>query len=131
MERRININSEINNICDVEYFLNSLFKELKFSRKVYCKIYLAVNEAVNNAIIHGNKEDSKKLVQISFNDESEYYCFIVKDQGDGFDYTILKSPIDSNNLYKESGRGIFIMKQYSDKVIFDDKGRKVKMLFNK
>lgn len=131
MEQHINITSEIQSMCEVELFLNSLFKELKFSRKIYCKMYLALNEAVINALIHGNKKDPSKLVQIDFIDDCTFYSFTVKDQGQGFDFLNIQNPVSSDNIYKESGRGIFIMKQYSDKVLFEDNGRKATMIFNK
>ena len=131
MEQHIKIPSDIRNICDVEHFLNSLFKEMKFSRKIYCRIYLAVNEAVNNAVIHGNKENSKKFVLIDFNENKDFYQFKVSDEGNGFDFMNIKSPISSENIHKESGRGIFIMKQYADKVNFCNNGSQIEMIFNK
>lgn len=131
MEYHIKIYSNIRNICDVENFLNSLFNEFKFSRKIYCKIYLAVNEAFNNAVIHGNKENSQKIVLINFNENQYFYRFIVSDEGTGFDFSTIQSPVRSENIHKESGRGIFIIKQYADKVSFLKNGSQIEMIFNK
>lgn len=131
MVTKIKIESLVRNICEVEYFLNSLFKDFQLSRKIYCKIYLATIEAVNNAIIHGNQCDSSKIVTVSFKIDEDKYIVSVKDQGPGFDYTNISDPRQANNIYKETGRGIFIMKQYADKVKFNKDGTLVKLIFNK
>jgi serine/threonine-protein kinase RsbW len=131
MNKSIDIQSNIKNICKVEYFINDIFKTLKFSRKNYCKMYLSVNEAVSNAIIHGNKSDLSKIVQINFVEEPEKYLINIIDQGNGFDYKNVKNPTHKENIYKESGRGIFIMYQYADKVEFEENGRIVNLIFNK
>lgn len=131
MIKSIKIQSTINSICEVELFLNDVFKELKFPRKIYCRIYLSTIEAVNNAILHGNLNEHSKYVNISFNDLKNMYSVIVKDEGNGFDYFNISDPTKPQNLSKESGRGIFIMKQYADKVRFNESGNSVKLYFNK
>jgi serine/threonine-protein kinase RsbW len=131
MNESIKIASQKHNICNAEYFVNDIFNKLKFSRKIYCKIYLSITEAVINAIIHGNKNDESKYIDLSFLETSKDFKFIVKDQGKGFNYNNLPDPRHPDNIAKESGRGIFIMKQYADKVIFEDKGSTVILIFNK
>jgi serine/threonine-protein kinase RsbW len=131
MNKSIDIQSNIKNICKVESFINDIFKTFKFSRKIYCKMYLSLNEAVSNAIVHGNKSDESKIVTINFIEKPDKYLINIIDQGNGFDYNNLKDPTHKDNIYKESGRGIFIMYQYADKVKFEDKGRIVNLLFNK
>lgn len=131
MNEIIEIASYKSNICNVENFINDIFNELKFSRKIYCKIYLSLTEAVINAIVHGNKKDETKNIILQFIETQNEFKFIVKDQGNGFNYTNLPDPRHPDNLTKESGRGIFIMKQYSDKVIFNDNGSSVTLIFNK
>jgi serine/threonine-protein kinase RsbW len=131
MVNKIKIKSLVRNICEVEYFLNTIFKDFQFSRKIYCKIYLATIEAVNNAIIHGNQCDASKTVTITFKIDEDRYIVSIKDEGPGFDFTSVSDPRSSKNIYKETGRGIFIMKQYSDKVKFNKEGTLVKLIFNK
>jgi len=131
MVNKIQIKSLVRNICEVEYFLNTIFRDFQFSRKIYCKIYLATIEAVNNAVIHGNKSDASKNVTVSFKIDVDKYIVSVKDEGPGFDYTNISDPRHANNIYKETGRGIFIMKQYADKVKFNKEGTLVKLIFNK
>lgn len=131
MAKSISIQSHIHNICKVEYFLNNVFHELKFSRKIYCKLYLATIEAVNNAIIHGNSSDINKNVCITISNFVNKIIVEIKDQGNGFNYKIVSDPTQPSNISRESGRGIFIMKQYADKVKFNDLGNEVKLIFNK
>jgi serine/threonine-protein kinase RsbW len=131
MEQSIKIESKLNNFCKIDNFINSIFNEFNFSRKLYCKIYLSVNEAVNNAILHGNSKDEKKIVTVDFFYNDETFQFLITDEGSGFDFNSLKDPTDRENIYNESGRGIFIMKKYADEVYFLDNGTKVKLIFYK
>ena len=131
MVQVIKIASTLQSVYEVEHFLNAVFKDLGFSRKIYCKIYLAVTEAVNNAIIHGNGKDKSKSVLISFHDYNDYFIVQIEDEGKGFDYAVVPDPRDPKNIRKESGRGIFIMKQYADKVNFENEGSMVQLTFNK
>ena len=131
MELAIKIQSIIKNIGQVEFFFNSLFKEFRFSRKTYCRIYLSCTEAVNNAIIHGNKANSERFVKISFEDKPSFFLVKIEDEGLGFDYNMVPDPRIPANIGKESGRGIFIMKEYADKVIFENNGASVLLIFNK
>ena len=131
MVQVIKIASTLQSVYEVEHFLNAVFKDLGFSRKIYCKIYLAVTEAVNNAVIHGNGKDKTKFVSINFHNYNDHFIVQIEDEGKGFDYTIVPDPRDPNNIRKESGRGIFIMKQYADKVNFEKQGSIVQLTFNK
>lgn len=131
MGQSINIASGYKNICEVECFLNSIFKELNFPRKLYCKMYLSTSEAFNNAILHGNQLDSSKYVNISFDETADQYLICIRDEGSGFDIFTIPDPTDKVNLRKESGRGIFIMKEYADKVRFSNNGAIVHLIFNK
>lgn len=131
MEQSIKIESKLNNFCKIDNFINSIFNEFRFSRKLYCKIYLSVNEAVNNAIFHGNSNDEQKIVTVDFFENDKTFQFLITDEGSGFDFNSIKDPTEKDNIYNESGRGIFIMKKYADEVYFLDNGAKVKLIFNK
>lgn len=79
---------------------------------------IAITELTNNAIIHGNKYDAKKHVTISFYFNDGCVCVYIKDEGPGFDPLAIGNPLDPENLMKESGRGIFILKSIMDNVEF-------------
>jgi serine/threonine-protein kinase RsbW len=129
MERFIKIESSTNKICEVEHFLNFIFNEVEIDKKLYFNIFLSLNEAVNNAIQHGNQFDLNKHVIISFYTDFIRYEFTVEDEGSGFSLDILKDPTNLDNIRNESGRGIFIMKKYSDDIEFLENGKKIKLIF--
>ena len=91
---------------------------------------IAITELTNNAIIHGNKFDHQKKVTISFYFEDKEVSVYIKDQGPGFDPLAIGNPLDPENLLKESGRGIFILKSIMDDVQFQvsEFGTEVKII---
>jgi serine/threonine-protein kinase RsbW len=131
MERFIEIESTVDNICKVEDFITSVFFDFDLSNKLFSKVYLSVNEAVNNAFFHGNINDSSKKVKIYFYDSFSFFQFLIEDEGFGFKFTSIDDPTNVFNRRRESGRGIFIMKQYADDVSFQKNGSVVKLVFNK
>lgn len=131
MEKSIKIISSINKFCEIESFLNSLFNQYNLTRKLYCKIYISVSEAVNNAIQHGNKNDTKKFVSVRFSEIENNLVFNVEDEGIGFDFNNLPDPTLTDNIRNESGRGIFFMKKYADAVLFKNNGSCVQLKFYK
>jgi serine/threonine-protein kinase RsbW len=90
---------------------------------------VAVTEAVNNAMQHGNKYDPDKKVNIAYEVDSEQIAFTISDEGHGFDYLNLPDPTDPENLEKPTGRGVFLMKHLADQIIFSENGRVVELYF--
>lgn len=131
MSQIIEIESHISNLGKVEHFLNDKLKELNISRKTYCRLYLAVTEGVSNAIIHGNKSNSNKKVTIKFENLEGAYKIEIGDEGNGFDFNNLPDPRAAHNILKESGRGVFIMKEYADHIDFNNRGSVIILTFNK
>ena len=77
---------------------------------------MAVREAITNAIVHGNREDEAKEVEVTFNCLEHELEIEVKDQGKGFDPADVPDPTDPANILKTSGRGIFLMRSFMDEV---------------
>jgi serine/threonine-protein kinase RsbW len=125
----IEIGSDLRNLTDVELLIDTVCEDLSLNEDHYGNILIAVTEAVNNAIIHGNNYNSEKRVKIHAEMKDEKVVFIVEDEGVGFDYTNLPDPTAPENLEKPDGRGIFLMKNLSDEVIFDHNGSKVSITF--
>jgi serine/threonine-protein kinase RsbW len=90
---------------------------------------VALTEAVNNAITHGNKLDESKMVSLDFKHTGDEYYFTISDTGKGFDYDHVPDPTSPENIEKPDGRGIFLMKNLSDRVTFLDEGRTVELVF--
>jgi serine/threonine-protein kinase RsbW len=119
------------NIRIVESFIDNANTFFNFSDDIYGNMMVSVTEAVNNAILHGNKADKKKQVTLSLLllDDNKLK-FIVKDEGIGFDHTNLPDPTAPENIEKDGGRGIFLMSNLCDKIDFLDKGKTVELTFN-
>lgn len=79
-------------------------------------IDMAVREAITNAIVHGNKEDDAKQVEMTLNCSSRAVEIEVRDQGAGFDPVSVPDPTAAENLMKTSGRGNFLMRSFMDEV---------------
>jgi serine/threonine-protein kinase RsbW len=79
-------------------------------------IDLAVREAVANAVIHGNRLDETKLVEINVKSSLDFFEVSVHDQGQGFNPDTITDPTKEENILKSSGRGIFFMRNFFDEV---------------
>jgi len=123
--KSLRISSKAENIVLVEKFVDEVCATFKVNEDSYGNILVALTEAVNNAILHGNKNDPAKSVEISFKYSSEQISFTIKDEGPGFDYDHLPDPTDPQNIEKLNGRGVFLMRNLADKVSFDDNGSTV------
>ncbi len=117
------------NIRIVESFVDNVNEKFNLTDDVYGNIMVAVTEAVNNAIYHGNKGDAKKNVHISIHLEENELTFKIKDEGEGFDFENLPDPTAPENLEKIGGRGIFLIQHLSDKVEFNENGKEIHMTF--
>lgn len=84
-------------------------------------IDMAVREAITNAIVHGNKEDDAKQVEVSFACAPHAVEIEIKDQGEGFDPARVPDPTAAENLLKTSGRGNFLMRSFMDEVQWESR----------
>jgi len=90
-------------------------------------VRLSLEEALVNAIRHGNKLNPDLSVELTIEAKDNYLTIKVKDQGEGFDFSKIPDPTKSTNLHKPSGRGIFLIKNLMDDVDIFDSGRGIKM----
>jgi len=115
----IEVESDPNNLITVEEFVNYFAKDLGLNDDQLSVLLLAVTEATTNAIIHANKCDLSKLVTIDANIEDSKLIVKVKDEGKGFDPSTVPDPTEPENLLKDSGRGVYLMKVYMDEVRYN------------
>lgn len=113
------IPSTLEKLIDVELYVEKVAKEMGFKEDDKDSLAIAVSEAVTNAIVHGNRQDRRKKVFIRFRLSADRITVYVKDEGEGFDPDQLENPLDPENILRENGRGIFILKSIMDKVEFD------------
>jgi serine/threonine-protein kinase RsbW len=121
--------SMVENIKIVESFIDNSREEFNITDDLYGNILIALTEAVNNAIQHGNLYDKDKQVRLTCQAGPTEISFAVEDEGSGFDYTTLPDPTSGDNLLKPDGRGIFLMKHLCDVLRFEKEGKKVEMIF--
>jgi serine/threonine-protein kinase RsbW len=77
---------------------------------------MAVREAVTNAVLHGNRQDERKRVEVRFKSLPDAVEITVRDEGEGFNTRSVPDPTDPQNLLKTSGRGILFMRNFMDEV---------------
>ena len=121
--RKLQIASRMEGITEVEGLINGLCEEFGVEETHYGEILIAMTEAVNNAVVHGNKLDTSKMVDIEVRTEGPVLEFRVADQGPGFDFDNIPDPTAPENLEKPNGRGVFLMRQLADTCEFEELGR--------
>jgi serine/threonine-protein kinase RsbW len=127
----LEIPADIESMAQVETLIDSVCSKLGVNEDFYGNVLIAVTEAVTNAIDHGSNKNKSLDVRVFVGDESKEFCFNIKDEGRGFDYSNLADPTAPDNILKENGRGIFLMRNLADEVVFEDGGTSVNIYFNK
>ncbi|MBN2410422.1 ATP-binding protein [candidate division KSB1 bacterium] len=123
----IAIPSEPDKIHYVEAETEKLAKKLGFDEDTCDNLGIAVTEVVANAITHGNKKDKTKKVYIKYVFSDKVLKIHIRDEGRGFKPENIANPLEPENIYKESGRGIFIVNTLMDdvKYLFDRNGSEI------
>lgn len=129
MERDLVIGSRLSDLTKVRNFLEQIFSESELDRRHFNRVFLCLSEAVNNSMLHGNDLDESKSVFISAKFEDGTFTFEVEDEGCGFDYDHVSDPRFSENLRKERGRGLFLMRHFADDLQFLDGGSRVRIKY--
>jgi serine/threonine-protein kinase RsbW len=129
MQRNFKIESEIINLRIVEKEIDEISTIIGINEDSYGKIMVCAMEAVNNAIIHGNKSDARKYVCVEVSETGNDLIIIVEDEGSGFKPGEIPDPTKPENIEALSGRGVFLMSKLADKIEFSDRGNRVTMQF--
>ncbi len=120
--------SDLSYVLGLNHFVSLLLKEFTYPvTDSRINIPLACDEAVTNAMLHGNRSDPEKKVSIQIYISHSRFKIRVTDQGEGFDIQGLENPTQGEALLRSSGRGIYLMKSIMDVVQFKDNGRVVEM----
>ena len=120
--KQFNIQSDNKNIDVVAKFIYELCDE-KHILNYEATISTPVLQAIENAIVHGNHSDPSKMVHVECDEIRGGLYFLVRDEGDGFDYS------QYGDIQDEGGNGIFLMRSLSDRMEYLEGGRAVRMEF--
>ena len=127
--QRIDFKSTSENIAVVEKLVDDVCAKHEIHEDHYGNLLIALTEAVNNAIVHGNGGDPEKNVYVQYSSGDKSIDFTVTDEGPGFDFDNLPDPTDPKNIEKPNGRGVFLMRHLADEVNFHEEGRTVELKF--
>ena len=128
--QRFELISQLESLSLIENYVDDLCDQYAICEDDYGNILIAITEAVNNAITHGNQLDLSKKVCLNIIGNPEEIEFIIEDEGMGFDYTTVPDPTLPENLEKLSGRGIYLMRNLADEISFENNGRKIVLKFS-
>jgi serine/threonine-protein kinase RsbW len=112
------LKSEPKEIIKVEHFLEKINRKLNLDEIRFNKLLVATTEAVNNGIIHGNERNPLKKVTLTCMLRHSVLTITVKDQGAGINPKALPDPLSNENLLRENGRGVFLMKSLMEEIVF-------------
>ena len=111
----------------LEYLLKRVEK-LGVVKSEQSNLYVALDEAFVNAVKHGNKYDAAKLIRVTAEVSKEEARFTIEDEGEGFDVHNIPDPLDPENLFKTSGRGVLFIYNIMDEVKYNERGNRLTMI---
>ena len=126
--QNLTINSDLAATRQVEQHLLTQLRAHNYPEDFLFAIRLALEEALSNAIKHGNGLDPAKVVTVRFAISTQEVQLIVTDQGRGFDPNAVPDPTTNEHLEDPNGRGIMLMRAYMDEVSYNSEGNEVRML---
>jgi serine/threonine-protein kinase RsbW len=129
MRKRLIIESKQTSLRLVENAIDEASLELGISQDSYGKILVSALEAVNNAILHGNKLDPKKAVRFEMDFRDQKLNIKVVDEGKGFRPQDVPDPTLPQNIEECNGRGVYLMSHLADEIKYSKKGNCVTMTF--
>ncbi len=127
-KKLIKIPSEISYIKKVSSEILDSLTPYKLNQDRLFDIRLCTEEAVRNAIVHGNGSDKKLYVTVSYWVDNDKLNIEIEDEGRGFDYNKVPDPTNENNILKGSGRGVYLVRHLMDEVEFNEKGNKLRLV---
>jgi len=119
------------NLKEIDPLVNNILSCLKndnVNDEVLHDVKLASQEAIINAVKHGNKLNPQMSVMVDFNYSKGTIKITVQDEGKGYDYANLPDPTLEENIIKGYGRGVFLIRKLMDEVNFNKTGNRVEMI---
>ena len=108
------LDSTLESVDQAERLTLEVARESGFGEEDLDRIGMSVRECMVNAVVHGNRYNAKKKVRLSLSRTPERLTIRIADQGEGFDPDAVPDPVATDNLFRQSGRGVFLMKTFMD-----------------
>jgi len=129
--KELKIPSTLMNLSQIEKFVEEICDQYYLNDSYFGNVLVTVEEAVKNAIIHGNKNDINKQVIITYHTGSSGLTFRIEDEGEGFDYSSVPDLLECDESgAAKIGKGIFLIRTLADNVSYNDTGNSVDITFN-
>ncbi len=116
-------------LAALQQVLEELRRHCPIADDAFSNLMIALTEAVNNAIVHGNRSDPARSVRYRVECLDDAVRCVVEDEGEGFDPATLADPTDPENLLRESGRGVFIIRSLMRDVQLTNTGSGMRVEF--
>jgi len=124
----ITIPSDLDYMHSVLSYMLERVAEFGIAEPASCNLLVALDEAITNAIKHGNKSDPEKKVKIVAELSAEEARFTIRDEGDGFNPAGVPDPTDPDRLLNPHGRGILFMNHIMDEVHYNERGNEITLI---
>jgi serine/threonine-protein kinase RsbW len=131
LNQKMVLASSLESVLAVEELISKVRDEYAINEENYNYIWIVLNEAVSNAIKHGNKFDPSKKVRLSVETkEGRHLCFTIQDEGAGFDPSNVPDPTTPERIAEPNGRGVFLINKLADIVKYSNNGTCVEIGFD-
>ncbi len=125
---KTSIENDSHLLKEVSNKLIESLREIGVNEEIIFDIHVGFEEALRNAMVHGNKESEDKKVTVETKIEGNSVTIMVEDEGEGFDPHSLPDPTHDDNLLLEGGRGVYLINHLMDEVRYENGGRRVIMI---
>jgi serine/threonine-protein kinase RsbW len=128
--REVILKSSLKNFYLIEQFVDEISDFYHINNTYYGNILVAISEAFENAVVHGNQMDENRKVNLKFQNEPYGFDFILTDEGKGFNY---KQIPEINSFFESTkikeNKGFFLIRMLTDGIEFNEKGNEIKLIF--
>jgi len=104
---------------ELDNYLMGIAKSVGLNEEKFNNLSLSFSEAASNSIVHGNKKDCTKKIIVTIIVSNTNMKIIIKDEGKGFDVGTIPDPTKPENILKDSGRGVHIMRAFLDDLYYN------------
>lgn len=110
------LDSTLESVDDAETSVLSVAQQVGFDEEEMHKIGMAVRECLVNAVVHGNRYSARKKVRLFVAKAKDHITIVIRDEGEGFEFSTLPDPLSEENLLRQSGRGLLLIQAFMDKL---------------